>query len=1161
MIMITWPVLMNGGVMLMADPIMPLTDDQVRAIRPDSSVWVMASAGSGKTQVLTDRVIRLLIDGTKPEAILCLTFTKAAATEMATRIYDRLANFVRLDDAALKARMSALDAATDDKTLERARSLFARSLEAHGGLKIQTIHSFCQSLLARFPLEAGLVPGFATLDDRTSATLEREAIIQMLSDAFEQNDTKAIADFQTLATEVSDDGLLKTLSQLAHTLAQVSGSDAFLAEGMEPRVRATLGLPLAGDAKTYLASLHTSHELDIESVRHVASVWKQCTGINRPKAADTIYKWLGDDQPEENFDTFKSAFLSTENEPFAQSTVEQSGAKKIDPDIFEHCLKIAGQLTAILSKRALFQWVPVAAAANRLAHRLTVLLQARKQESGLISFSDLISKTETLLQNPMAAWILYKLDDKIQHILLDEAQDTNKSQWHILDGLSSEFYAGQSASEVRRTFFSVGDEKQAIFGFQGSEPDIFMQKGRDYHQRTTEAGLTFDEVSLSRSFRSTAAILHFVDTNLNIINDKNLGRQIHTPPHVANRAAVPGEVVLWPAITVDKEELDDSLETFASPPWQLPAERVLAKRIAQQIKAWIEGDEPISIEHRSGRRRVRPGDILILVRKRSDLMAALVSELKTAGVAVAGVDRMMLTKQLAVMDLLACIRFALQPQDDLMLATLLRSPFLGWDEDDLFGLAHARAKGLPLWSALRDAALCNADAKIADAATWIHALLNAADRTPPYEFLMTILETMQGRAALLQRLGMEADDPITMLLDSALEYELDHMPSLQGFLYWLDSSEQHIKRDPDAPLDQVRLMTIHGAKGLQAPVVILADCCGLPLESDKVITLKSANQNERLPIWFARKGNLKGPLEEEAERNRAKQQAENWRLWYVALTRAADRLYITGWTSNRSGSKDETTWYQVAEASFDTLEGVDNFTSPRWGEAKRFAIGAFPAPSDTADEIARTGAPFTVPDWVHTPPAQEAVPPRPLYPSMITDEAAMVWPSPSGEQQSQAMLRGKALHKLLEILPALPASERLSVAQHLLPSATFADRDAMVAAVMGLIADPAFADVFSEDALVEVPISAVLASGQVLSGRIDRLIMTQSAVLCVDYKSNLTVPASINDVPVAYIRQMAAYTNALSRIYTGLDIHAAIVWTAQPKLMILPPELLSAYFE
>ncbi len=1147
---------MNGSAVTVADGKI-MTPEQVRTLRPDSSVWVTASAGAGKTEVLTNRVLRLLIDGTRPEAILCLTFTKAAAAEMATRIYDRLASFVQLEDTALATQLDTLKAATDHDTLKRARSLFATTLEAHGGLKIQTIHSFCQSLLARFPLEAGLLPGFATLDERSDSVLQRDAINALLTEVIEGKDNTAKTDLERLAGQIDDEGLIKTLSKLAGKLDTVANGNGFLIDSMEARLRDVLGLPLSISATEYIESVRTNGQLDMERVRHVAKVWRQCTGKRRQEAAAKIDRWIAAGEPYKHFDDFKSAFLTQKGICFAQSQIEESSAVKYDPNIYDTVLKIASELQNIKKTLALLNWLPVATAANRLAFRLSTTLSTYKQNNRLISFADLIDKTAKLLKNPMAAWVLYKLDNKIQHILVDEAQDTNEDQWRILDGLSSEFYVGQSSSEVVRTFFAVGDDKQSIFGFQGSEPDIFRQRGDAYALRTRQAGLAFDAVSLSLSFRSTWAVLKFVDANLKHLANENLGSLIDIPKHQANREAVPGEVILWPSINADQEDQVDALNDDPTP-WRPPAERTLAKKIAAQIKAWTEGDEPISIDIRGKRQRVRAGDILVLVRRRSDLMAALVSELKSAGVPVAGVDRMVLTKQLAVMDVLACIRFVLQPHDDLMLATLLRSPFLGWDEESLFKLAHPRTKDQSLWSALRDSANNADDRHSAKATAWTLDLLNAADRAPPYEFLMTLLETMHGRANLLQRLGMEADDPITMLLDAALEYEQAHVPSLQGFLYWLDSSEQQIKRDPDAPLDQVRLMTVHGAKGLQAPVVIIADCCGWLNDLEKVVTVQAASQGERLPIWFARKENLAGPLEDEKQRDHAKEQAEYWRLWYVALTRAADRLYITGWHSKKKQPEEVITWYDIAKASFETMK-AETIVNNRWGDTLRVSNGMFPDTVETPDNKLSRAAQAPMPLWATTPPPAEHLPPRPLQPSMLTSTETLLWDSPGGQMQSAARLRGQTLHTIFEIVPQLPAHERLTAARQIADRAGFADAEAIAASATALMSDPAFAEVFNENALVEVSISALLDNGQVLSGRIDRLVVTDTMVLCIDYKTNLTVPDSIANVPIAYRHQLAAYHSALSRIYTGLKVQTAILWTSQPKLMVLPTDILLEY--
>ncbi|MCA3256035.1 MAG: UvrD-helicase domain-containing protein, partial [Alphaproteobacteria bacterium] len=804
--------------------LLPLRPTQLRAADPERHAWVSASAGTGKTQVLTARVLRLLLAGAAPERILCLTFTKAAAAEMQTRIYARLARWVRADDAELVRDLEALGAPADPDTRENARRLFARTLDARGGLRIQTLHSFAQGLLASFPVEAGVAPGFTALDDRTGLELRARVLAETLTEAEAQGDLGFVRDVGELAVRLGE----AKLSQLAARL--ISYRDAITAlgapQGFEPLLRARLGLPREGTREELTAAALSDTAFEVEGLRvfaRASAAWGTKTGL---AYADTIAGWLACDGAGRcaAFEDVRKIFFKSDGEMRAFGEKLLSQATGLE-EIVE---TVADAIEGVRLMQAAFDLAAYAAQHLRVGHRLATAYQRHKDRAGALDFDDMIVRAAHLLtQDGMADWVRFKLDQGLDHILVDEGQDTNEAQWRIVNALAEEFFAGRGAREdVQRTLFAVGDFKQAIFSFQGSDPQVFQAYREHFGGLAADARNPLADVPLDESFRSTEAVLEVVDRVLADLGHPALGMPEPPARHVAARSGLAGRVTLWPALTDPRQGGDgaDASETE----WLAETEVLMAQRLARQIRRWL--DAPMMLEAKG--RPVRPEDILVLVRQRREFVTALVAALHAERVPVAGVDRLRLTEPLAVQDLLALVRFALQPDDDLTLATLLVSPFIGWpqggDDDPLFALAHGRQPDQRLWRRLRGRAE-RGDARAQAAVEWLGEVLALADIKPPHEFFETILSgPLDGRRRLLARLGEEARDSIEAVLAQALAFETSHAPSLQGFLAWIEADDIDLKRDPDAPLDAVRIMTVHGAKGLQAPVVVLADAARTP---------------------------------------------------------------------------------------------------------------------------------------------------------------------------------------------------------------------------------------------------------------------------------------------------------------------------------------------
>ncbi len=1129
-----------------ASRLLPLRPAQMRAANPRDNAWVSASAGTGKTQVLTARVLRLLLAGAAPERLLCLTFTKAAAAEMQERIFARLTRWVRAADAELDADLEALGEMPTPARRERARRLFALVVDARGGLRVLTFHAFAQSLLAGFPIEAGIAPGFTVLDDRTGVELRGRVLTDALADDGFAEDVAGLAvrlGERKFATVVM--AMLRQREGL-RALGNPAGHRALL--------RRELGLPTDGDRDAVMAEAMAEGRFDhagLQVFARACAAWNTATGL---KQADCIAAWLAASPADRvaRFGELREVFLTKSGDP-----------RKLSPrlvEVVDLAERLCAAITAIGEIDAKFAVVEIAATHLRVGHVLEAGFRLQKARAGLLDFDDMIARVAAMLgQSRMAEWVRFKLDQSIDHILVDEGQDTNQAQWQIARVIAEEFFAGigTRGEGVDRTMFAVGDYKQSIFSFQGSDPRVFNIYRDHFSAMAADAGLEFHDVPLAESFRSGRAVLEVVDRVIDDLGYEALGLDRPPEPHRVGRQGDPaGRVVLWPPVTPDiaaDDEAEALADTGEEEAGWLPGPVLrLADRIARQVRGWL--DDP-DMRLANGR-RVRPEDVLVLVRARGEFVGALVANLHAQRVPVAGVDRLRLTGPIAVQDCLALIRFALQPDDDLTLATLLVSPFLDWSQDELFALAHRRGP-VSLWRRLRARAETSANAALALA--WLGEVLALADLKPPHEFLETILSgPLGGRARLLARLGEEARDQVEALLAQALAFETAHAPSLQGFLAWIENDDIELKRDPDAPADAVRIMTVHGAKGLQAPIVILADAARAPNDraGDHVV-LPWGPGGEDLPIFYGGKAGRIGPIAERIEEDRRRAEEEHWRLLYVALTRAEDMLFVGGALGLGETVPHPDSWHAQVATALAGL-GATLAPDPLWGEVIVYANGVQAPPAEPAKPPPPALA--AVPAWARALPAPEPAPPRPLSPSQLAaDDVAS--PPPS-KAMADAARKGTLLHKLFERLPAVPAAQRGDAARRWLARQARdldePERAALAAKALAVIGHPDFAELFGPDALAEAPIAAVVGTA-VIAGKVDRLLIQPQRIQIIDFKTGLSVPADAAGVSAYHVKQMAAYAAALRRIFPGRTIEAALLFTEVARLIVLPEELLQAH--
>ena len=1126
---------MNGGAVSSYDALKPLVDEQRRAADPEELVWLSASAGTGKTQVLSARVLRLLLrsDDFKPETILCLTFTKAGATEMAERINSRLARWVMAPSLDIANDLKSLGERFDPDMVKRARTLFARVLDARGGgLRIQTIHSFCQSLLGSFPAEIGLPPGFTLIEPREEAALPMRLLAEMAVAAEREGRLGFGDQLRALGHRLDEDRIQKLLIRCAKVpdvMAALPGGD-----GLLPYIRRMLCGGIDDVTGWLAARVETlgfvSDELD-QLIAYNAS-WGTKTGLDRNAVIADWRKKSGDDRVA-GLKTLQDAWITK------SGTLHKIVPKPVADHYTALCETLHRWCGPLIEIQLRAQQAEDFALMLGVGREFADYYVQAKRQRGLVDYDDLIRKTLELLEMPgMGDWIRYKLDQATDHILIDEAQDTNDRQWAIIKAIAGEFFAGSGArGTVHRTLFTVGDFKQAIFGFQGTDPRHFAAAQNYFTEAAEAVERDLLDLSLSRSFRSSPPILDLVDAVISGIGGDALGLSAPPPRHVSAGGGGGAITLMPPVIDAGTDEGDEDDEG-----WVPQSARKLAADIAAQVKGWL--DEELWLEKE--RRPIKEQDVLILVRSRGELAALIVAQLHKAGVTVAGVDRLQLGLPLAVKDLLACVRFALQPLDDLNLAALLVSPLFGWSQDELFDVAHARGDR-HLWPHLRQT-------QPEERLHHLYSLLNNADFTTPHVFLETILSgEMDGRRKLIARLGREVRDPIDELLNAALDYARGHPPSLQLFIDWFDRGDVEIKRDALAAANAVRVMTVHGAKGLQAPVVILADATANPKQAKGGDLFDwESEDGVKLPLLRPNAAELTGSLLASAEASDAAEAREHWRLLYVALTRAEERLIVAGALGPKAnGVVPDGSWYQAVDTALATMgvEAVDG--------RKDYIVVCNRVVKEHADP--GKSAPVERPGWLSQTAPVEARPPRPLSPSSLgKDEVADPPPTPAMKAAAE---RGRLLHALFERLPAV-ADNRAEVADRwLAQSAGIEDervRAELVKSALNVIDAPAYAALFAADALAEIPIAGVVG-GDVIAGTVDRLIVTEDRVMVVDFKTGRRVPSAPAACPVPHLRQMAAYHALLAVIFPGKVVSAALLYTAGPVMYVLPDILLALH--
>ena len=1093
------------------------SERQIQASDPQASTWLSANAGSGKTKVLIDRVARLLLSGVKPQHILCLTYTKAAAAEMQNRLFKRLGDWAMMPDAALLQELRALgEDPLQPRRLASARQLFASAIDTPGGLRIQTIHSFCAMLLRRFPLEAGVSPQFVELDDRAGRLL-RDAIVQDMADKLAPEVITNVAraytgeDFATLMDQTS-----RMKSAFANPLTMSDCHAAFNVPDGTTRESLLAEVFLGGEAE-WLAKvadiMASGSGNDARDAKKLNPVVMQNLSLATVERLEDILL----------FGSKTIAPFSAKLDTFpTQSTQINLGHLHL------RLQDLMRRIEAVRLKRIALLAAEKTAALHAFAAVFLPEYDRRKAARGWLDFDDLITRARDLLSfSPVAQWVLYRLDGGMSHILVDEAQDTSPDQWQVIERLTAEFTAGQGLHSGQRTLFIVGDKKQSIYSFQGADAAAFQQMKSTFSNRLLDGGSSLQSFDLEYSFRSSPVILRLVDLTFDERRKVSLGGEMK---HYAFSADMPGRAELWPVERPipksETENWDDPIDLVSEEHHSVR----LAKTIARRIKQMIEnGDQiPIKGSHPPELRAVHAGDFLILVQRRSGIFSQIIRACKQLGLPIAGADRLKLGGELAVKDLAALLAFLATPEDDLSLAVVLRSPLFGWTEAQLYNLARGRPGFL--WQALR----AKSDL-YPQTMTILNDLRDQTDFLRPFDLIERALTRHDGRKRLMARLGAEAEDGIDELLSQALAYERNDVPSLTGFLGWLQTDDIEVKRQMEGEGHKIRVMTVHGAKGLEAPIVILPDTADRRIQDyDEIYRLGPQGS----AIWKTPKDESPAvTLNVRADREDKRAQ-ESLRLLYVAMTRAQSILV----TAAGGEVKNDDAWYNIIK---NGMQAAGATSLPDGGMLLKH--GDLPQ-ALYKPEPELTGV--ALPDWIYQP-APDAPRPQPvLSPSALGGAKAL--PGEDGHDEDVALARGRILHLLLEHLPSATPEAWPEMAEAVIPGK--ADYVGLLAEATAVLQARELAHLYIPGSLAEVPITAQIGTSR-LFGVIDRLIIGATQILAVDYKSNRTIPATQSDIPEGVLRQMGAYAEALKQIYPDHQVDTAILWTRGPRLMPLDRDI------
>jgi ATP-dependent helicase/nuclease subunit A len=1104
---------------------------------PSQSAWVMAHAGSGKTYALVKRVIALLLSNATPQSIWCLTYTNNAATEMQERLHSKLDELACLEDASLKQALAEYlgdaNAGVSDAHCQKIRAIAADIMLPGQGIICTTMHGLCQKLLRIFALESGMLPDFTLLDAETQRSLLYQAIdavfahgLQVQKGAlFEALDHVAsIAKYDTVKSRLKK--ILSRRDLLSQALLQ-AGSVENLHQAVFDVCHAENG----ANTDDILA------EIQAQTLPQMRAIYEALgEGKTQDKTkARAIKIWLDTpcdpDHLTKAWQRYLTVFYDSKSKLreklFNKGTLVEDGA--LAQAFAREQMRVADALEK-LSAQALAQ-----DSSAMLSLAITALdhYHALKAKPGMLDFDDLLLSMLQLVENPVTlGHVMRKLDYRLEHILLDEAQDTSPVQWRILSHLIEEIcHTAPRKSTVPRSLFVVGDVKQSIYSFQGAAPQMMQAKHAAFSALYQGHEMAFQTASLNVARRNVPLILQLVDKVANNMSVQP-GLLEEGITHVPWRKNAPGMIALHPLCESEKINVPGGFHMPTAYHLGGRAQNKLAQNIAQMITDWLKNNR----RYLANGQEVCASDIMIIVRNRGHLVPAIIRALEAANIPVAAIDRLVLSQHIMVLDILALIAWIYQPDDDVSLAQVLRSPMFSLSEEALFALANNRD------GSLFDA-LCESEKH--QSICLLLADFQAQKDQPIYAWLSHLFYTHELVKPYLERLGNALQEVVDALMEYAANLHGKAESHLLHFMRHMRQAEQVIKHEETTP-DAVRILTVHGAKGLEAPIVILADTTSMPQMHKEEIYYTDYG-DETLPLCAMQEISKQARLLKTTKE--AKQKSlmhEYYRGLYVAITRARDELYIFG-LKPKSASGDS--WYEVIKTAMNTMDDAQEDASGI------LSITQKPA-SLHAEITAHQPSPLDgdLPDWLHARIAPEAVRIT-LTPSHVgalfdLDVSPADYAVFSAQKlQSNARDYGNALHAVLQWVDCNTPNQQLQKAL-ILQALPEADIKLAMQCIAQLWNDVEIANLWQKPAQKEQPIYAQLAFNGVcydVTGVVDRLIILPDTVMILDYKTALNIPKS-DAIPVQYLAQMALYKAVLKEIYPQKNIRTALLWTHVARL-------------
>jgi len=867
-----------------------LTDEQRKAANPLVSAWVQANAGTGKTKLLVARLLQILFrTKLRPnQTILCLTYTKAGAGEMRNRITKALKEWSVANDHDLSLLLDDV-VPNEEKTpeyLSRARSIFYQYIDNPDMLKVKTIHSFCEDILHRFPTEAGLAPSWSVVTDVIKENMQQEVFDKMLvSNTLDERTREVLEDALEEYTETSFKNLQNLITKYSSAFVDVENIDNYRNYFIET-IKKILNMP--DDAPA---------EYDENSIKTALANYP----TEKPSATLRDYISLAERylNHEIEFDEYRKTCITGEGK------IRSHLAKS--PELIAELERVRN-VVAYSQKQNIYKktmkFFDLTATFAKEYHKL-------KKIRNVLDFDDMILYTNRLFSNrDIMGWILSQLDTSLSHILIDEAQDTGVDQWNLLNNLTENFFTDGDVGDSPRTMLVVGDSKQAIYGFQNANPKAFENSHRMFEDRLKNSGREYQgDTNLTTSFRSTLPILEIVDT---FFNDDEIRQRFNfvNNDHKCYSSKKKGLVEIYALET--KQPSDENTDMMKA--------RYMNK-IAKKIKELID----------SG--KYKASDIMILVRKRDPYATGLARRLRKLDIELAGEDRIILPEFPVIVDLLNLVRFCLDTGDDYSLGCILKSPIFALSEADIYKVCQNRNEE---YKKLKEA---DGNAKfprlfefVQDAYPEIYERLmeyrSKMKYMGPYAFFSYVLDNDNTREKMVAALGKPILEPLREFMTLCLAYERTQPGTLKHFLKWFVTGGSSVKRDLSASdVTGVRILTIHGSKGLEAPVVFLVDTMTDIKKENAPLDVPDDNLAYRAWLCLPEK-KLYSCVDEVKELVEQRKQGaieESFRLLYVAMTRPKTELYIYGCAAKAPKEKEDgfaPSWHTMLWNTMRNKEGL-----------------------------------------------------------------------------------------------------------------------------------------------------------------------------------------------------------------------------------------------